>query len=80
MDSTNFDASSYVWQPWFAQVSGGVGLLMSRDRSDGSVLDLLTPLKKDNRGFDLKQVLIGSEGTLGIVTAEDVLAMISGVA
>ncbi|MFY7836255.1 MAG: FAD-binding oxidoreductase [Novosphingobium sp.] len=37
--------------------------------ADGSVLDLLTPLKKDNRGFDLKQVLIGSEGTLGIVTA-----------
>jgi FAD/FMN-containing dehydrogenase len=37
--------------------------------ADGSVLDTLTPLKKDNRGFDLKQVLIGSEGTLGIVTA-----------
>ncbi len=37
--------------------------------ADGAVLDLLTPLKKDNRGFDLKQLLIGSEGTLGIVTA-----------
>lgn len=37
--------------------------------ADGSVLDALTPLKKDNRGFDLKQLLIGSEGTLGIVTA-----------
>ncbi|WP_435417303.1 FAD-binding oxidoreductase [Parerythrobacter aurantius] len=36
---------------------------------DGSILDRLTPLKKDNRGFDLKQMLIGSEGTLGIVTA-----------
>ncbi|NML93385.1 FAD-binding oxidoreductase [Novosphingobium olei] len=35
---------------------------------DGQVLDQLTPLKKDNRGFDLKQLLIGSEGTLGIVT------------
>ncbi|WP_285709210.1 FAD-binding oxidoreductase [Erythrobacter oryzae] len=35
----------------------------------GEVLDLMTPLKKDNRGFDLKQLLIGSEGTLGIVTA-----------
>ncbi len=37
--------------------------------ADGTVFDLLRPLKKDNRGFDLKQLLIGSEGTLGIVTA-----------
>jgi len=37
--------------------------------ADGSVFDALAPLKKDNRGFDLKQLLIGSEGTLGIVTA-----------
>ncbi len=37
--------------------------------ADGRVFDALTPLKKDNRGFDLKQLLIGSEGTLGIVTA-----------
>jgi len=37
--------------------------------ADGAVLDQLTVLKKDNRGFDLKQLLIGSEGTLGIVTA-----------
>lgn len=37
--------------------------------ADGSVLDTLTPLKKDNRGFDLKQLLIGSEGTLGVITA-----------
>lgn len=36
---------------------------------DGSVFSALVPLKKDNRGFDLKQMLIGSEGTLGIVTA-----------
>lgn len=37
--------------------------------ANGDVLNTLTPLKKDNRGFDLKQLLIGSEGTLGIVTA-----------
>ena len=37
--------------------------------ADGAVLDTLTPLKKDNRGFDLKQVLIGSEGTIGLITA-----------
>lgn len=35
---------------------------------DGSVYSALTPLKKDNRGFDLKQLFIGAEGTLGIVT------------
>lgn len=37
--------------------------------ADGQVFSMLTPLKKDNRGFDLKQLLIGSEGTLGLVTA-----------
>ncbi|WP_305095733.1 FAD-binding oxidoreductase [Croceibacterium aestuarii] len=37
--------------------------------ADGSVFNALPALKKDNRGFDLKQLLIGSEGTLGIVTA-----------
>ncbi|MEM1052896.1 MAG: FAD-binding oxidoreductase [Pseudomonadota bacterium] len=37
--------------------------------ANGSIFRALTALKKDNRGFDLKQLLIGSEGTLGIVTA-----------
>ncbi len=36
---------------------------------DGSVLDQLAGLPKDNRGYDLKQLLIGAEGTLGIITA-----------
>ncbi len=35
---------------------------------DGSVLDQLSALSKDNTGYDLKQLLIGAEGTLGIVT------------
>lgn len=39
---------------------------------DGSVFDGLAPLKKDNRGYDLKHLLIGAEGTLGIVTAASV--------
>ena len=37
--------------------------------ADGSVLDLLGSLRKDNTGYDLKQLFIGGEGTLGIVTA-----------
>ena len=37
--------------------------------ANGSLFSALTPLKKDNRGFDIKQLLIGSEGTLGIITA-----------
>lgn len=36
---------------------------------DGSRLDQLTGLAKDNTGYDIKQLLIGGEGTLGIVTA-----------
>ncbi len=35
---------------------------------DGSIYHGLAPLKKDNRGYDLKHLLIGAEGTIGIVT------------
>jgi FAD/FMN-containing dehydrogenase len=37
--------------------------------ADGTVLDLLRTLRKDNTGYDLKQLFIGSEGTLGVITA-----------
>ena len=36
---------------------------------DGSVFRGLKRLRKDNTGYDLKQLLIGAEGTLGVVTA-----------
>ncbi|MGE4411300.1 MAG: FAD-binding oxidoreductase [Sphingobium sp.] len=36
---------------------------------DGTVYEGLAPLKKDNRGYDIRHLLIGAEGTLGIVTA-----------
>lgn len=37
--------------------------------ADGSVLHQLGTLRKDNTGYDLKQLFIGGEGTLGVVTA-----------
>lgn len=36
---------------------------------DGSELHALRSLRKDNTGYDLKSLLIGSEGTLGVITA-----------
>lgn len=36
---------------------------------DGSIYEGLSTLRKDNRGIDLKQLFIGAEGSLGIVTA-----------
>lgn len=36
--------------------------------ADGSILDCLTSIRKDNTGIDLKQPFIGSEGILGIIT------------
>lgn len=36
---------------------------------NGQILDILAPLKKDNRGYDLRHLLCGAEGTLGIITA-----------
>jgi FAD/FMN-containing dehydrogenase len=37
--------------------------------ADGSVHNGLSGLKKDNRGYSLDQLLIGAEGTLGVITA-----------
>lgn len=59
--------------------AGGVGVLRYGNTRDlvlglevimpnGDIWDGLTALRKDNTGYDLKNLLIGSEGTLGIIT------------
>ncbi len=60
--------------------AGGVGVLAygtARNQAlglevvlaDGQIWDGLRTLKKDNTGYDLRDLFIGSEGTLGIITA-----------
>ena len=60
--------------------AGGINVLkygMARDLTlglevvlpDGRLLSDMKSLRKDNTGYDLKQLFIGSEGTLGIITA-----------
>jgi FAD/FMN-containing dehydrogenase len=60
--------------------AGGVGVLAygnARDLTlglevvlaDGRMWDGLTALRKDNTGYDLRHLFVGSEGTLGIITA-----------
>ncbi|XP_022090093.1 D-2-hydroxyglutarate dehydrogenase, mitochondrial-like [Acanthaster planci] len=41
--------------------------------ADGRIIDCLSSLRKDNTGYDLKQMFIGSEGTLGVVTGVSIL-------
>ncbi|XP_024030195.1 D-2-hydroxyglutarate dehydrogenase, mitochondrial [Morus notabilis] len=41
--------------------------------ANGDVLDMLGTLRKDNTGYDLKHLFIGSEGSLGIVTRVSIL-------
>ncbi|MES2291290.1 MAG: FAD-binding oxidoreductase [Pseudomonadota bacterium] len=52
-----------------ALVHGVEAVLPPNGQGAGGVWNGLSALKKDNRGYDINQLLIGAEGTLGIVTA-----------
>lgn len=45
-----------------------LGLEVVLGDANGTVLDLMTPLWKNNTGLDLKQLFVGSSGSLGIIT------------
>ena len=40
--------------------------------ANGEVLNMQSKIRKDNTGYDLKQLFIGSEGTLGIITKANI--------
>lgn len=63
--STNAGGTQVLrWGTMRALVAGLEAVL-----PDGTIHHGLAPLKKDNRGYSIDQLLIGAEGTLGIVTA-----------
>lgn len=41
--------------------------------ADGTIFNSMNSLRKDNTGYDLKQLFIGSEGTIGIITGVSIL-------
>ncbi len=60
MEIASFVADSYVWQPWFAQVQGGLGLVASQERARNEASDSSARAKS--------QALTGS-GTLSLFPA-----------
>ena len=73
--STNAGGTQVLRHGMMRSLVAGLQVVLA----DGRVLDLATPLMKDNRGFDLKQIFIGSEGTLGVI-ASAVLKLVPAVA
>ena len=63
--STNAGGSNVVRYGNTRELCLGIEAVMP----DGSIINALTGLRKDNTGYDLKDLLIGAEGTLGIITA-----------
>ena len=62
--STNAGGTQVLRHGTMRQLVDGIEAVLP----DGSIYHGLAPLKKDNRGYDLKHLLIGAEGTIGVVT------------
>ena len=63
--STNAGGSNVVRYGSTRGLCLGLGVVLP----DGRVMDLMSALHKDNSGYDLKDLFIGAEGTLGLITA-----------
>ncbi len=63
--ATNAGGTAVLRYGMMRQLAYGLEAVLA----DGSVISQLTPLPKDNTGYDFTQLLIGSEGTLGVITA-----------
>src|SRR6266481_485574 len=63
--STNAGGTTALAHGAAREMALGVEVVLA----DGRILNLLSKLKKDNTGYDLRNLFIGAEGTLGIITA-----------
>ncbi len=63
--STNAGGSNVVRYGNTRELCLGVEVVMA----DGRIMNLMTALHKDNSGLNLRELVIGAEGTLGIITA-----------
>jgi D-lactate dehydrogenase (cytochrome) len=63
--STNAGGTTALAYGVAREIALGIEVVLA----DGRILNLLSKLKKDNTGYDLRNLFIGAEGTLGIITA-----------
>lgn len=63
--ATNCGGSSVIRNGFLRANTVGLEAVLA----DGTIMNDMSTMRKDNSGYDLKQLMIGSEGTLGIITA-----------